>query len=237
MDRKHKVQVAASMGVLAACVTCWLVLSGILPSGSAHHAKAGSAESRAVVPVAEAQELRAPTSRSPKMVKDADEDSPEDGEDGQMEDGGEVSQTEEEKRADAEEALVDAFDGLTDKWMEPSDNGVSMEDVQKFLEQFRKVPKGRKGECLQRALNLVPDDNVLLLAGILMDKTQDREYLEMIYNDVLNRDEKVKKSILEQIFNDKTHPCWADTAWIFDVTGKEPDADSGENGGENANRQ
>ena len=29
--------------------------------------------------------------------------------------------------------------------------------------------------------------------------------------------------ILKQIFKDKSHPCWADTAWIFDATGGEPE--------------
>ena len=132
--------------------------------------------------------------------------------------------TEEEKRERAEEALVEAFDALTDKWMESAPDGksVTMEDVRQFAEQFRKLPKSRQDECLHRALNLVPDENVMLLAGILMDKTLDKEILETVYNDVLNRDEGVKKPILQQIFKDKSHPCWADTAWILDVTGELP---------------
>ena len=64
----------------------------------------------------------------------------------------------------------------------------------------------------------MPDDNVMLLAGILMDKSIDKELVELVFNDVLNRDEEVKKPILQEIFKDKSHPCWADTAWILDVT-------------------
>jgi hypothetical protein len=132
--------------------------------------------------------------------------------------------TEKEQRERAEEALVAAFDALTDKWMKPAADGkgVTMEDVRHFAEQFRKVPKKRRDECLHRALNLVPDENVMLLAGILMDKTLDKAILETVYNDVLNRDESVKKPILQQIFKDREHPCWADTAWILDVTGERP---------------
>ena len=130
--------------------------------------------------------------------------------------------TEEEKREQEEEKLVDDFDNLTDKWMEPSENGVTMGDVDAFVAQFRKVPQARKEECLQRALNLVPDENVMLLAGILMDTSLDRELIELVYNDVLNRDEDVKAPILQQIFKDKEHPCWADTAWILDVTDGTP---------------
>jgi len=131
-------------------------------------------------------------------------------------------QTEEERREAEETRKVDEFDALTDRWMEPSGKGVSMNDVDTFVERFRSVPKARKRECLQRALNLVPDENVMLLAGILMDKTQDRELVELVFNDVLNRNEDVKKPILHQVFKDKEHPCWADTAWILDVTGELP---------------
>ena len=130
--------------------------------------------------------------------------------------------SEEEQRERDEEKSVEAFDGLTDKWMEPAKDGVTMKDIDEFVAQFRKVPKARKDECLHRALNLVPDENVMLLAGILMDKTQDKELIETVYNDVLNRDESVKKPILQQIFKDREHPCWTDTAWILDVTGELP---------------
>ena len=134
----------------------------------------------------------------------------------------EEPQTEEEKREAEEERLVNDFDDLTDKWMEPSEKGVTMADIDNFAKQFRQVPKARQDECVHRALNLVPDENVMLLAGILMDKTMDKEIVETVYNDILNRDEDVKKPILQQIFKDKSHPCWADTAWILDVTDELP---------------
>ena len=46
--------------------------------------------------------------------------------------------------------------------------------------------------------------------------------LELVFNDVLNRDETVKQPILRELFKDKEHPCWADVAWILDVTGELP---------------
>ena len=132
--------------------------------------------------------------------------------------------TEDEKREAEEEKLVNAFDDLTDKWQEPSAKGVTMADIDNFAKTFRSVPKARQDECVHRALNLIPDENVMLLAGVLMDKTMDKEIVETVYNDILNRDEDVKKPILQEIFKDKTHPCWADTAWILDVTGELPKA-------------
>ena len=150
---------------------------------------------------------------------EAEEDGPEE------ESAEEEPLAEEERREAAEEKLVDGFDDLTDKWQEPSAKGVTMADIDGFAASFRKVPKARQDECVHRALNLIPDENVMLLVGIMMDKTMDKEIVETVYNDILNRDEDVKKPILQQIFKDKTHPCWADTAWILDATGELPKKD------------
>lgn len=131
-------------------------------------------------------------------------------------------QTEEDREAEEIERRVEAFDALTDRWREPVEKGcpVSLEQIEAFRRQFKDVPKDRKEECLQRALNLIPDENVMVLAGILLDKGEARELVELVFQDVLNRDESCKQPILKEIFKDKTHPCWADTAWILDVTGE-----------------
>ena len=140
----------------------------------------------------------------------------------------EEPKTPEELQEEEDEKKVEAFDSLTDKWMEKEGGEVTMKDMDAFVAAFKSVPDARKDECLHRALNLVSDDNVLLLAGILFDKSIDKEYLELVFNDVLNRDEEVKKLILPKIFKDKTHPCWADTAWILDVTGELPKKEASE---------
>ena len=128
--------------------------------------------------------------------------------------------TEEEKAEAAEQARVDAFDALVDRWMEPSEKSVTMEDVDAFSAAFRAVPEKSREDGIRRALNLVPDENALLLAGVLMDKSQPKDIVELVFNDVLNRSEEVKLPILRQILKDRSHPCWADAAWIFDVTGE-----------------
>ena len=140
-----------------------------------------------------------------------------------------ILQTEQKKLVAATELLVEEFDSLVDAWRGLSDGkrkakSVTMADIDNFAQSFRKIPKARQDECIHRALNLIPDENVMLLAGVLMDKSMDKEIVETVYNDILNRDEDVKKPILQQIFKDKSHPCWADTAWILDVTGELPKA-------------
>ena len=132
--------------------------------------------------------------------------------------------SEEEKLAQEEDRRVEEFDSETDRWMDAEvKKSPTMADIEGFRQKFSKIPAARKEECLQRALNLIPDDNVMLLTGILMDKAADKEQVQLIYNDILNRDEVVKKPILQIIFQDKEHPCWADTAWILDVTGELPE--------------
>ena len=137
-----------------------------------------------------------------------------------------AEKTEEERQEEEDEKKVAVFDSLTDKWMKKKGGEVTMKDMDDFVAAFKSVPAARRNECLHRALNLIPDDNVLLLAGILFDKSIDKGYLELVFNDVLNRDEEVKKLILPRIFKDKTHPCWADTAWILDVTGETPNKEN-----------
>ncbi|MGN0847987.1 MAG: hypothetical protein ACI4RA_11490 [Kiritimatiellia bacterium] len=161
----------------------------------------------------DAKAARRRTEEAPAAVEAADSDV----------EGGEAA---DEKTP--EEKLVDAFDDLTDKWQEPASAKVTMDEVGKFRAAFAKVPPARKDECLHRALNLIPDENVMLLAGILLDKSQDKDILEVVFGDILNRDESVKKPILDEIFKDRTHPCWADTAWILDVTGQLPQNNKGE---------
>lgn len=124
---------------------------------------------------------------------------------------------------DGDESAVDAvetFDALTDAWREPIGRPITIEEIQRFSRQFKNVPPESRDDCINRALNLIPDENVMLLAGILMDKSNGKELLDTVYSDLLNRDESVKMPILRQILKDRTHPCRADTAWALDVTGE-----------------
>ena len=122
--------------------------------------------------------------------------------------------------SDGDRREVDAFDALVDGWIEARPVGVSIKDAEDFRKAFARVPDESKDECLHRALNLIPDENALLLAGVLLDKSFGKDVLEAVFNDILNRDEQVKLPMLKSIHKDRTHPCWADAAWILDVTGE-----------------
>jgi len=211
------VWIGAAVMLLAAAVWTWRALSGdgdaVPPAREGVQREPSSCPQRRGTPLG--SEKDGTDSASPQCAADVRGTSG-------VADNASADERKTEEDASAEEAKVDAFDGLTDKWMEPSKAGVTMKDVDAFVSSFRQVPKNRQDECIHRALNLIPDENVMLLAGVLMDKTMDKEVVETVFNDILNRDEDVKKPILQQVFKDKSHPCWADTAWILDVTGEAP---------------
>ena len=118
---------------------------------------------------------------------------------------------------DEEERLVEAFDALTDRWEEETGKTVSMDDIAAFAKAFKALPEDRRDECIQRALNLLPDENVMLLVGVLMDRSVDEDIVVDVFNDILNRDDDVKEPILREILKDRSHPCWEDADWILDA--------------------
>lgn len=128
----------------------------------------------------------------------------------------------EETVAAVEERLVEEFEAETDRWLKPAKDGVPVAAVENFTRVFKKVPPERRSESLHRALNVLPDANVMLLAGILTDRSLPTEVVKEVFSDILNRSDDVKKPILQEIFKDKDHPCWAETAWILDATGELP---------------
>jgi hypothetical protein len=225
--------VVAALFALAALIVVLAPSGKSGPSGEgAEHAKKPR--------IADASRAGSRRAAEGRARRGGEEDAEEaDGEEENCTDGETAAeQSPEEKLAEEEEALVDAFDDMTDKFREiGEDKEVSMDDVKKFHEQFKKVPKARKEECLQRALNLLPDENIMLLAGILMDKEEDKELVELVFNDILNREEEMKTVLLKEIYKDKSHPCWADTAWILDVTGKGEPGNAGAANGEAGNAE
>lgn len=124
------------------------------------------------------------------------------------------------ERVAAGDFVVAGFHAETDRWLR--ERPMEVEDIRQFVRVFNDVPLLRKKECIRRALNLIPDANVALLAGVLFDKSQPVEITREVFTDILNRPEEVKKPILQEIFKDKTHPCCSDAEWIFEVTGEKP---------------
>ena len=110
------------------------------------------------------------------------------------------------------------FFSQLEKWSDSEKNKATESDAKEFIARFKSLPPALQEENLNHALNLIPDANIILLTGLLFDKTIQPEFNELIFNDILNRDESIKLPIIRQVHKDRAHPCWSDAAWILDVT-------------------
>lgn len=80
-----------------------------------------------------------------------------------------------------------------------------------------KDPDNRLNE-MQAMMNLISDGAVQALYPILFDTSYDADILDIIFSDILNRDDEVKYPMLEEIAKNKDHPNFADAAHILEVT-------------------
>lgn len=130
----------------------------------------------------------------------------------------------------AEDEKCAAFADFLEKWEEPGIREIGEKDVEAFHEAFNQIPLNLREEEMSWALNLIPDENIMILTGVFVDKSQPIEVLDSILNDILNRDEGVRDAILRNVWKDRSHPCWEDVDWILEATDRKPTEDvSGEN--------
>ena len=115
-----------------------------------------------------------------------------------------------------------AFADEVQKWETPREGEISVADAESFCKVLSRVPLQYRGEEIDWALNLIPDENALVLAGVLLDKSQPKEVLDSVFNDLLNRDESIKGVLLQKVWRDKSHPCWEDADWILEATDSKP---------------
>ena len=75
-------------------------------------------------------------------------------------------------------------------------------------------------DAVQTALNLIPDEQFALMYPILFDKTENADVLDEIFSDALNRDEDIKVPMMKELYKDKEHPMYVESARILDATGE-----------------
>jgi len=89
----------------------------------------------------------------------------------------------------------------------------------KIKAAFDAVPPGEDREYAMRAMmNLISDGAVQALVPILMDASYGEDILDIIFDDILNRDDEIKYPILEEIAKNPEHPNFTDAAHILEVT-------------------
>lgn len=91
------------------------------------------------------------------------------------------------------------------------------EQAQRVKDAFDKLDKEDQMDGVNRALNLVPDEQFPALYAILFDKTEDPDVLDAIFSDALNRPEEIKNPLMTELRKDREHPLFFESARILDV--------------------
>jgi len=94
---------------------------------------------------------------------------------------------------------------------------VTLDDQLRIRDAFRELDEDNKMEEVHHAMNLLPDESVSVMYGVLFDKTQSEEIMDVIFSDILNRDEDIKNPMMRAIREDETHPMYTESARILEV--------------------
>lgn len=97
------------------------------------------------------------------------------------------------------------------------DTPVTMAEQAEIRELFNALEPDVKLENINHAVNLLPDETVSAINGILFDTTQPGEVIAVIFHDLLNRDESIKNPMMEEIVKNKAHPMYVESARILDI--------------------
>jgi hypothetical protein len=119
----------------------------------------------------------------------------------------------------AAQKAVENWETLVDKLVELKD-APTKERMAEVKEAFDKLDKKDQMDAVQRAVNLLPDEQFSSLYGILFDKSENAEVLDTIFSDGLNRPEDIKVPMMKELVVDKEHPMFFESARILDVTGE-----------------
>lgn len=124
-----------------------------------------------------------------------------------------------EERSAAREKAVEAWENFVDEVAERTIKPTAEQALQ-FKEAFHKLDKADQMDAVQTALNLIPDEQFALMYPILFDKTENADVLDEIFSDALNRDEDIKVPMMKELYKDKEHPMYVESARILDATGE-----------------
>jgi hypothetical protein len=120
-----------------------------------------------------------------------------------------------ERRARARVAWEDLLDGVIARGGETP----AADEARRMREAFGGLDAGDRMDGIRRALHLLPDERFAALDAILFDASQDREVLDAIFDDALNRAGTLKLPLLRRLAADQGHPLAAESARLLDMTG------------------
>ena len=103
----------------------------------------------------------------------------------------------------------------------PKPPRVTLDDQLRVRDAFRAMDEENRMEEVHHTMNLLPDESIAVIYGVLFDKTQPEEIMDVIFSDILNRDEDIKNPMMREIVKDETHPMYTESARILDVVDDE----------------
>ncbi|MCL1920597.1 MAG: hypothetical protein FWG50_05890 [Kiritimatiellaeota bacterium] len=130
-------------------------------------------------------------------------------------------ETEDDDDADDTDAGGSGSAAATTPNAQPKEPRVTLNDQLDIRDAFREMSEENRMEEVHHAMNLLPDESVEVMYGVLFDKTQPEDIMDVIFSDILNRDEGLKIHMLREIAKDKDHPLYAIAAHILEVTDDE----------------
>ena len=149
-------------------------------------------------------------------------------------DGDEDIPTPEERALKRWESVIDVFRTELPSTAASSDDDeeetrypeVTEADQRRVRDLFNALTEEQQLEETHHAMNLLPDETVSLMYEILFDKTQNEDVIDIIFSDILNRDESLKDPVMEEIIKDPEHPMFAEASRILEITRDDPEDDS-----------
>jgi len=104
-------------------------------------------------------------------------------------------------------------------WAKRDADIVTRKAIRDYLAALKALPEDDREMALSRALNLLPDENIGILAGILMDHEIWDGLVKLAYVEILNRDDKYKLPLLKMIVKDPKHSCREEAGLMLGILG------------------
>jgi hypothetical protein len=132
--------------------------------------------------------------------------------------GGDDDGNEDDDELTSAERAVKEWDDLAESLME-ADFGADPNLSKKIKKAFDALETEEDQlDGMQAMMNLISDGAVQALVPILLDTSYSEDILDIIFSDILNRDDEIKYPILEEVAKDVNHPNFVDAAHILEVT-------------------
>lgn len=125
-------------------------------------------------------------------------------------------------REEAPEAVEEEGNALL-RWVKPwlSDErrrSVSRRDAERFAELLGGLSREDQEASLEEILAELPDAHYNLIKPILMDPSREEELLELLLQDLLNRNEGLKEPLLRELRVLNDHPLKAEVERILEAS-------------------